>query len=117
MEVLYWFRMILSALCLITGVVFSVLSVFSVGRFDKALNQMHAAAIGDTLGLFFVFVGLILMRGFTMDSLKLIMVLLFFWVTSPVCGHMVSRMEKTTSEDLGELAKIYKDGEQEEDNK
>lgn len=116
MEALNWFRMILSAACLITGVVFSALSVFSVTRFKRALNQMHAAAIGDTLGLLFVVLGLILVRGFSMDSLKLVIVLLFFWVTSPVCSHMVSRMEKTTSDDLGELAEIHIEGKKEEDN-
>lgn len=109
MEVLYWFRMVLSAVCLIAGAVCMALSVFSVARFKKALNQMHAAAIGDTLGLFFILLGLILMRGFSMDSLKLLLVLLFFWVTSPVCSHMIGRMQVTTDDNLGELTMIHKE--------
>lgn len=115
MEAFYWIRMILSAVCLIAGVIFMALSVFGVSRYKKALNQMHTAAIGDTLALFCIFLGLLLIRGFSMDSLKLVIVLLFFWVTSPVSGHMVSRTEVTTNEDLGELAKIHREVKKEDD--
>ena len=67
---------------------------------------MHAAALGDTLGILFVILGLILIRGFSVDSLKLFLVILFFWIASPVSGHMLSRLEVMTNEDLGELLLI-----------
>lgn len=60
--------------------------------------------MGDTLGILFVFLGLMLIRGFSMSSLKLFLVILFFWVASPVSGHMISRLEAMTDEDLGEMA-------------
>ncbi len=83
-----------------------ILAVFGVNRFHKALNRMHAAAMGDTLGILFVFLGLILVRGISFDSLKLFLVILFFWMASPVSGHMVSRLEAMTDEELGELLVI-----------
>lgn len=104
-----WIRFAASAACLVTGLVFMVLAVFGVNRFRHALNRMHAAAMGDTLGILFVFLGLILMRGFSMDSLKLFVVILFFWVASPVSGHMISRLEAMTDEDLGEILVIHKE--------
>lgn len=103
-----WIRFVLSAGFLVVGVVFMALAVFGVNRFGRALNRMHAAAMGDTLGILFVFVGLMLMRGFSMDSLKLLLVILFFWLASPVSGHMISRLEAMTDEDLGELLVICK---------
>ena len=72
-----WIRFALSAACLVTGLVFMILAVFGVNRFHRALNRMHAAAMGDTLGILFVFAGLILIRGFSLDSLKLFLVILF----------------------------------------
>lgn len=103
-----WIRFVLSAACLVTGLVFMILAVFGVNRFHRALNRMHAAAMGDTLGILFVFVGLILIRGFSMDSLKLFLVILFFWTAGPVSGHMISRLEAMTDENLGEILVIRK---------
>ena len=103
-----WIRFALSAACLVTGLVFMILAVFGVNRFHRALNRMHAAAMGDTLGILFVFAGLILIRGFSMDSLKLFLVILFFWTAGPVSGHMISRLEAITDENLGEILVIRK---------
>lgn len=104
-----WLLFVISAGFLVIGLIFMILAVFGVNRFHRALNRMHAAAMGDTLGILFVFVGLMLMRGFSMDSLKLLLVILFFWLASPVSGHMISRLEAMTDEDLGEIAVIRKD--------
>ena len=103
-----WIRFALSAACLVTGLVFMILAVFGVNRFHRALSRMHAAAMGDTLGILFVFAGLILIRGFSMDSLKLFLVILFFWTAGPVSGHMISRLEAMTDENLGEILVIRK---------
>ena len=103
-----WLKLSLSASFLFIGILFMVLSVFGVNRFHKALNRMHAAAMGDTLGILFVFIGLIVMRGISMDSLKLFLVILFFWTAGPVSGHMISRLEAMTDEDLGEILVIDK---------
>ncbi|WP_321016097.1 cation:proton antiporter [Hungatella effluvii] len=103
-----WIRFALSAACLVTGLVFMILAVFGVNRFHRALNRMHAAAMGDTLGILFVFAGLILIRGFSMDSLKLFLVILFFWTAGPVSSHMISRLEAMTDENLGEILVIRK---------
>lgn len=105
---LEWFRFAVSAVCFGIGIIFMILAVFGVNRFRRALNRMHASAMGDTLGILFVFLGLILMRGFSMDSLKLFLVILFFWVASPVSGHMISRLEVMTNEHLGEIQVIHK---------
>lgn len=105
--ILEWIRFAASAGCLVTGLVFMILSVFGVNRLHHALNRMHAAAMGDTLGILFVFAGLMIMRGFSMDALKLFLVILFFWVASPVSGHMISRLEAMTDEELGEMIILH----------
>ena len=102
-----WIRFILAAGCLILGLVFMILSVFGVNRLHHALNRMHAAAMGDTLGILFVILSLMIMRGFSMESLKLLLVILFFWMASPVSGHMISRLEAMTNRELGEIHVIH----------
>lgn len=101
-----WIRFFAVAGLLLLGMFFEVLAVFGVQKFKKALNRMHAAAMGDTLGVLFIFLGLIVMRGLSMDSLKLFLVILFFWLASPVSGHMISRLEAMTNPNLGEISVI-----------
>lgn len=110
-----WCKFAVAGLCLCLGLVFMVLAVFGVNRFHKALNRMHAAAMGDTLGILFVFAGLMIIRGFSLDSLKLFLVILFFWMASPVSGHMISRLEAMTDEDLGEIQIIDRMGREKEE--
>ena len=60
---------------------------------------MHAAAIIDTLGLFFIVMGLIVAKGFVAEdgsfditSIKLACVVFFLWLTSPVSSHVISKL-------------------------
>lgn len=103
-----WIRFAAAAVCMVLGLVFMISAVFGVNRFHHALNRMHAAALGDTLGILFVILSLMIIRGFSMDSLKLFMVIIFFWIASPVSGHMISRLEAMTDESLGELSVLEK---------
>ncbi|MCI8268464.1 MAG: monovalent cation/H(+) antiporter subunit G [Lachnospiraceae bacterium] len=104
-----WIRLSAAAALLVLGLFFEILAVFGVNRFRRALNRMHAAAMGDTLGILFVLLGLMVIRGFSMDSLKLFLVVAFFWIASPVSGHMISRLEAMTDEELGEIVVIRKE--------
>ena len=98
-----WVRFGISAALLLFGIMMFLAASLGVNRFRRALNRMHAAALGDTLGILFVILGLIIWKGIGFDSLKLLLVVLFFWLASPVAGHMISRLEVTTDEDLGEI--------------
>ncbi len=81
------------ALCFIAaGVFFSIVSVLGIYKFKYVLNRMHSAAVGDTLAIFFVLMGLIIIEGFTFTSLKLAIIILFFWIASPVSSHLISNM-------------------------
>ena len=104
-----WIRFVAAAGLLVLGLIFEILAVFGVNRFHRALNRMHAAAMGDTLGILFVLLGLMVLRGFSMDSLKLLTVVAFFWIASPVSGHMISRLEAMTDENMGELTIIHRE--------
>ncbi len=115
--VMAWIRFAAAAGLLALGLVFELLAVFGVNRFRLALNRMHAAAMGDTLGILFVMLGLMVLRGFSMDSLKLFLVVVFFWIASPVSGHMISRLEAMTDENLGEILVMHrKEGTKEQEH-
>ena len=95
-----WIRFIAGALVLILGLATFALEVFGSYRFDFVLNRMHAAAMGDTLGIGISLVGLMLFSGWNFTSLKMFLIILFLWFASPVASHLIARLEVTTDEDL-----------------
>ena len=67
-------RLAAAALCLVAGVIILIVATIGVFRFHFVLNRMHAAAMGDTLGILFILLGLILKNGLTLTSAKLLMI-------------------------------------------
>ena len=89
------------SLVLTLGGVFVLISgVVGVFRFPYALSRIHAAALGDTLGIALMLLGVMVAEGFSVISLKLLVVMLFLWVTSPVASHLIGRMEITINDEL-----------------
>ncbi len=99
MAIFEWVRFIVGSAFLLAGLAIFLIEIIGVFRFKYVLNRMHAAAIGDTLGIGLSFVGLIIMEGFTFTSLKLFLVILFLWFSSPASSHLIARLEVTIDED------------------
>lgn len=96
----------LAAACILFGVAVMIIATIGVNRFHYVLNRMHAAALGDTLGLGFVLLGVMIHNGFTFVSLKLLLIIVFFWMASPVCSHLISNLEVQTNPDLEKECEI-----------
>ncbi|MCH5339859.1 MAG: monovalent cation/H(+) antiporter subunit G [Acetatifactor sp.] len=99
MTVFEWVRFLAGAALLLSGLAIFLIEMIGVFRFKYVLNRMHAAAMGDTLGIGLCFLGLIVMWGFCFTSLKLFLVIAFLWFSSPVSSHLIARLEVTTNED------------------
>lgn len=104
-----WVRFGITAALIIAGLLMILFSILGVYRFRYVLNRMHAAALGDSLGITLVIAGLIVANGFSPVTWKLILVLIFFWIASPVSSHLLSRLEVTTNEKLSENVTIRED--------
>lgn len=99
MTVLEWIRFLAGCGLMLAGLTTFVIEIIGVFRFHYVLNRMHAAAIGDTLGIGLALSGLIVMSGLNFTSLKLFLVVMFLWFSSPVSSHLIARLEVTTNED------------------
>ena len=108
MAVIEWIRFLAGAFLLLFGLVIFAIEMVGVFRFKYVLNRMHAAAMGDTLGIGFSIAGLILMSGFNFTSLKLFFVILFLWFSSPVSSHLIARLEVATDEEREKHYRIRK---------
>lgn len=101
-----WIKFLLGIFFLMIGLGIFVVEMVGVFRFKYVLNRMHAAAMGDTLGIGFSLVGLMIMSGFTFTSLKLFLVIIFLWFSSPTSSHLIARLEVETNEDEEEHYRV-----------
>ena len=101
-------RFALCALLMLLGLFFEVSAVIGVFRFRYVLNRMHAAAMGDTMGICLMLLGLAVANGLSMLSLKLMLLVLLFWLTSPVSSHLIGRLELVTNEELDREVSLWK---------
>lgn len=102
MMFLEWLRFILVALCMLGGMFTMIVAILGLYRFDFALNRIHSAAMGDTLSLFLFVLGLVIAVGWNVVALKLVLVLLLQWLTSPLSSHMLAQFEYHADEHLAE---------------
>jgi multicomponent Na+:H+ antiporter subunit G len=74
-----------------------VLEVIGIFRFGYVLNRMHASGIGDTMGLLLIVVALMIASGWNFTTLKLLLLIIFMWLTSPTSTHVLSMVEMNTN--------------------
>jgi len=101
-------RFILCTLLIGIGILFEICAVIGVFRFHYVLNRMHAAAMGDTMGIMMIMAGLAVASGVNLLSLKLLLIVFLFWTASPVASHLIGRLELTTNEELDREVKLWK---------
>jgi multicomponent Na+:H+ antiporter subunit G len=82
---------LLSWAFLLAGAFFMVVAGIGVLRLPDLFTRMHAAGLKDTLGTALTLIGLMLQAGFSLVSVKLVLIWAFIWFTSPVASHAVAR--------------------------
>lgn len=97
-------QFLIGAVFVVMGLLTMMFAVFGIFRFSFALNRMHSGAIGDTLGLGTLVIGLCILSGFSVTTLKLLLVVFFFWCTGPVSSHLLARLIVTTDEHIDQYA-------------
>ncbi len=63
MSAVEWIRLIIGCLFILVGMVIFFTELFGVFHFNYVLNRMHAAAMGDTLGISACLIGLMIFSG------------------------------------------------------
>lgn len=106
MEIFELIRFILGTLCLLMGVLFFIVEIYGVFHMKYVLNRMHAAAMGDTLGISMSLIGLMILSGFNFTTLKMAFIIVFLWCASPVASHLIARLEVTTGRELEKFCEV-----------
>lgn len=82
---------ILSWACLMTGAFLGITGAVGLFRLPDFFARMHAAGITDTLCTMLIILGLILQAGWSMTSMKLVLIVLFLTYTSPTAAHSLAK--------------------------
>jgi len=97
-----------SVAALLFGFGLFIFGVATLGlyRLGYVLNRVHASAKCDTLGSLLILLSLCVILGIGFTTLKLILLIVFIWLTNPVAVHMVGRAEVLTNPFLREEMEV-----------
>lgn len=84
-------REIIAGIIVLAGVFFFIVSTIGLLRFPDIYTRLHATSKGDTLGAGLCLLGVIIHLGFTITSVKLFLVIIFIWITSPTSAHLIGK--------------------------
>ena len=102
-----WIRFLLTAVLVLTGLIVCGIGVYGIFRFNYAANRMHAAAVVDTMGISLCMLGLAISAPDFFSAMKILLVIVFWWLSSPVASHLLARLEMITNEQRAEYMTVH----------
>lgn len=81
----------IASVCFLLGCALTLIAAIGLVRFPDLLSRMHAATKPQTLGLVLSMAGLAVSLGSSQLTWKLMIVVLFQFMTAPVSAHIVGR--------------------------
>lgn len=81
----------LSSLCLLMGAFFCVVGGIGLVRMPDFYTRMHAASVTETLGVGLILLGLMMQAGWTLISVKLLLIGALVFFVSPTASHALAR--------------------------
>jgi multicomponent Na+:H+ antiporter subunit G len=73
------------------GSLFLIIGGIGLLRLPDFYSRIHAAGITDTMGAWLLIVGLLFTAGDVLPHLKLVMLLIFLIITSPLASHALAK--------------------------
>ena len=83
---------ILSGFFIACGVVALLIGSLGLLRLPDVYCRIHAVGMIDTAGASFIIFGMIIYEGFTLVSVKLVLIGIFLFFTSPIATHAVAQV-------------------------
>ena len=99
-------RLIIAAPFILAGVAVIISALIGNFKFGYVLNRMQIGATADTLGTMLIIIGLIVIKGFEILTVKLVIMILFLWMANPVASHFLARTEIISNENIKEECEV-----------
>jgi len=75
---------------IVSGSIFVIVGAFGTVRFPDFWSRLHAASITDSAGMILLMTGMCIQSGFTLVTVKLIIIGIFLFITGPTSTHAVA---------------------------
>lgn len=85
------FTSILTIVFVVAGIFFLLIGSVGIIRLPDFYSRTHATSKSDTLGMMLVIIGLMIFEGLTINSGKLLLILLFILLANPIGAHALAR--------------------------
>ncbi|MBV1925576.1 MAG: monovalent cation/H(+) antiporter subunit G [Rhodobacteraceae bacterium] len=81
---------IASWILIISGSFFAIVGAVGTLRFPDFWSRLHAASITDSAGVILLLIGMMLQAGPGLIAVKLLIILIFLFITGPTSTHAVA---------------------------
>lgn len=97
---------IVVGILIMTGTVMSLLSSLGIIRLPDVYNRAHASTKSATLGILCILLGAFLYFFFThgVSSIRLLLGIVFVFLTAPVAGHLIIRSAHRSKVALADIS-------------
>jgi multicomponent Na+:H+ antiporter subunit G len=82
---------IISVLFMLGGLFFFTTATLGLLRLPDFYSRLHATGKGDTLAVLLSLIGLAVYNGFSLTSLKIVLIAVFMFLAQPTATHAISR--------------------------
>ncbi len=87
---------IVSGALLLSGAAFVLIGNLGLLRLPDFYSRLHGAGITDTLGAELMLFGMMVQAGFSLVTVKLLLISLFVFFTSPTATHALANAARVT---------------------
>lgn len=81
----------LAIVLIVIGLLFLIVGSIGILRLPDLFTRAHALSLTDSIGAVFVLAGLAVYEGFTVNFLRIIVVLLLIYLMNPAISHATLR--------------------------
>ncbi len=82
---------VIAIVLILVGLFFLVVAAIGMVRLPDVFARSHALSLTDSLGAFLILAGLAVYQGFSMNLLKILVVLALIYLINPVIAHATIR--------------------------
>ena len=82
----------ISAILMVLGAIFILLSALGVLRFPDLYSRMHAATKASSFGVALMLIGISIWIPTPYIIIEALLIILFIYITAPIASHMIGRV-------------------------
>ncbi len=91
MSALEWIQNGLAVAAVLSGIFFLLVASIGLIRFPDFYSRAHAIAKSDMLGIMLVLLGMAIYQGFSLNTVKILLTMLFIGMANPIGTHALAK--------------------------